>query len=269
MGFRPIQDTGGDKLRRVEIIYAGAATSNADALSGLETVIVTGIVAGIFTLAAVVLGFLGSSRSEARVRRREDQAQYDRLVTEAVSASEAMSSAISEYRSKWAFTLTAIILQLISIMAAHSPEIADDTLTHRQFVASSFASMFGRNRTSSITDFWIAPDIRYMQVVLPVMQRLNTALTPLRIGKDPAIAEAAQRLMKASEEWAQGSREFRNRRSNRAHEEWHHAFAEFKSAVLAKPDHDDGWNGLSLAGRRALASLKRLALVRDHKRSPA
>ena len=91
MGFRPIQEAGGDKLRRVEIIYAGAATSNADALSGLETVIVTGIVAGIFTLAAVVLGFLGSSRIEARVRRREDQAQYDRLVTEAVSASEANS----------------------------------------------------------------------------------------------------------------------------------------------------------------------------------
>src|ERR1700733_11573962 len=89
----------------VQIIYAHAAASHANALSGLETVIATGIVTGIFTLAAVALGFLGSSRSEARVRRREDQAQYDRLVTEAVSASEAMSAAVLEYRSKWAITL--------------------------------------------------------------------------------------------------------------------------------------------------------------------
>jgi hypothetical protein len=223
----------------VEIIYAHAATSHANAPSGLETVIVTGIVTGIFTLAAAILGFLASRRSEERVRRREDQAQYDRLVTEAVSASEAMSVAISEYRSKWASTLTAIILQVISTVAAHSPELVDDTLTGRKFVASSLASVFGRNRTSSVTDFWTAPDVRYMQVILPVMQRLNTALTPLRIGKDLVIAEAAQRLMQAAEEWAQGSREFRNRRSDRAHEEWRHAFADFKSAVLAKRDHDE------------------------------
>jgi hypothetical protein len=85
---------------------------------------------------------------------------------------------------------------------------------------------------SNDRDFWESSNSRYLQIVFPTLQRLRAALIPLRIGKDPIIAESARKLGMAAESWGEKSRDNR-RKYKRAHQGWAQAYKDFRTAAFA------------------------------------
>jgi hypothetical protein len=219
----------------MKTIYAAAMASSSTGISSLDIAILT----GAFTLAAALLGFIGSGFIQAQARRREDRAQYERVISEAISAGEDLSDAVHMFVLNWGVKAFADrAFKLWREVTAH-PELWMGDL----FSETESWQIVLRTGIAAVNSgiFLSAGDpesnnSRYLQVVFPALQRFRTALIPLRIARDPVIADHARKLTQAADSWATNSRFHPRRDYERAHKEWAKAFNDFRTAALASLD---------------------------------
>lgn len=183
------------------------------------------IVAGGFALVAAMLGsiagFGGSYFIQARKARSEDRAWFERIVSEVLSAADAMRDASDRFSKFAGMTLIRDSAKNAMTLFTAPDWLLDEAVPFRKrmlrAVITATEEHFGPKPT----------DDHYMQLTFPAAQRLRSALTPLRIREDPAIAKAADRLSDATEDWAISTApEYR--------EEWEQALAEFRAVALGK-----------------------------------
>jgi hypothetical protein len=207
------------------IILASAKAGSSGQLSDLEIALLT----GVFTLVAAVLGFVGAGILQARVSHQEKRAQYERLISEAMSAAEEVSNAASIFREKLVISFPRGLADAAG-QAVINGNFQDIKLENLSW--STALSLFGLGYgLSGRAD--TARDLQYLQFVSPALRRLTTALTPLRIGKEPQLAEMAIRLTEASNSLAKATVE-RRKRYLRAYQEWNAAYADFVAIARSR-----------------------------------
>jgi hypothetical protein len=183
------------------------------------------IVAGGFALVAAMLGsivgFGGSYFIQARKARSEDRAGFERVVSEVLSAADAMRDASDRFSKFAGMTLIRDAAKNAMMFLAAPDWLLDEAVPLRKkmlrAVITAAEEHFGPKPT----------DDRYMQLIFPAAQRLRSALTPLRIREDPAIARAANRLSDATENWAIST-------ASEYRKEWGQALEEFRAVALGK-----------------------------------
>jgi hypothetical protein len=152
-------------------------------------------------------------------RRQEEHAQFKRLITEAISAAEDMSAALSRFAKFAGMTMVADAAKNAEFVYAPPAWMNDESVpAHRRLLRGLFF-IIGMNFSEKPTD------TRYLQLIFPAMQRLRAALMPLRVGSDPAIAESANRLAVAAE-FVSVSTERKNK------QEWENALVDFRATAL-------------------------------------
>ncbi len=180
------------------------------------------ILTGVFTLIAAIIGFVGSGFIQARAQRREERAQFERLITEALSAADDMWAALRDFRKYEGMTLIVDAAKNAENYGFGAPPwMTDGTIPLPKRLLRAALLAISQHYSEKPTD------IHYLQLIFPAMQRLRTVLLPLRIGEDPAIAESANRLAEAAE-----ARSISSARKNQ--EEWERAHAEFRIVAVER-----------------------------------
>jgi hypothetical protein len=209
--------------------------------SGDWTAIGTGALAmGTFVLAWVTVWTGARDRRRDDEKRAEDRArddrlrqesleqqehaQFERLLTEALSAAKDLSAAKNRYE-KYASMVMLVdaAWNAEETIFAPPPWMLDKTISNRMRLLRAMVRLVGHHFSEKPTDG------RYLQLIFPAMQRLRAVLMPLRLGRDPDIAESATRLASAGESMSVSS----DRKYER---EWGQALTEFETLALERLD---------------------------------
>lgn len=196
------------------------------------------IVTGGFTLGAVVLTYLGSGLHDRQQRRRQESAAREQRVAEVVAAADGLRQRVRLYRDAWAVghgKSTAAGVQVGRIARDMLPDSTPLKLS--QYLAATAVTVASELAVDGILGKLAnTAGSMYLEAVTPAVDRLITAVAPLRISPDPDLAAAAKNLTIAATVYADEAKSG-DKKLKRADEAFDNSLTHFISISARQKRH--------------------------------
>jgi hypothetical protein len=195
------------------------------------------IITGCFTLGGVGLGAVINTATSIRAERKKRQDDRNRAVIEVVTAAGHLLDAVRLFRTMTAFRrgVPAAFSTGVDFGTRYLPDSTpSDIPAPWRLLAVAIASGRDIFKLGGLADqMQISAGERYQQMVTPPLERLTAAIATVQLGEPGKLADAAERLTRASGDLTARAQS-RKREYERTEKEFKRAQQAFRAA--ASPD---------------------------------